>query len=61
MNALEQHIEEINRLYKELKEMTSRNERDRQKKKIKNLEDDLLEWCSWQGIPSKKVFSRIVK
>ncbi len=61
MNALERHIKEINRLYEMVRNSDSKNQKDVYRRKIKELEDDLLEYCSWQNIDFKKICRKIVK
>lgn len=61
MNALERQIQEINSLYKKIRSTNDKNLKEKYCKYIKELEDDLLEYCSWQNIDYKKICRRIVK
>lgn len=61
MNALEKHINEINRLYELIRESKSDNRKDKYRRQIKELEDDLLEYCNWRNIDYKQICRKIVK
>lgn len=61
MDALERQIKKINRLYAEMKNIIDKNLKAKYRKHIKELEDDLLEYCSWRNLNYKEVCKKIVK
>lgn len=61
MSAVGVHIKKINELYAKLRSTNDKQQKDKYRKHIKELEDDLLEYCSWQQLDYKKISRKIVK
>lgn len=61
MNSLDKHILEINLLYKKMHETKNIVQKTLIEKRIRELEDELLEYCSWRKLDYEKVYSKVVK
>ena len=61
MNALERHISEINLLYEELNNTTNSCRKQWCRKRIEELEAELLEYCSWRNLDYNTIYKKIVK
>ena len=61
MNAVERQIKEINRLYEEIRKSRSEEQKAVDRVRVKELEDDLLEYCSWRKLDYNQICTKIVK
>lgn len=61
MNAVERQVNEINRLYEMVRDSNSRNRTIIIRRQIKELEDDLLEYCAWRKLDYEKICEKIFK
>ena len=61
MNSLDKHILEINLLYEKIRETNNSVKKRSYRKRIQELEDELLEYCSWRKLDYKKVYAKVVK
>lgn len=61
MKPVEIQIDKINRLYKMIREAVSENQKTIYRRQVKELEDDLLEYCSWRKLDYKEIYAKVVK